>query len=64
MDFPRGQSLTFCILQSSNSPGWMVFQQRKFGTVDFYRNWEDYKNGFGSFEGDFWAGLENVHQVS
>ena len=42
----------------------MVFQQRKFGTVDFYRNWEDYKNGFGSFEGDFWAGLENVHQVS
>ena len=42
--------------------GWLVIQRRiENGTVDFYRNWADYVQGFGDLEGEFWYGLENIH---
>ncbi|XP_055528755.1 microfibril-associated glycoprotein 4-like [Wyeomyia smithii] len=41
--------------------GWMVVQNRFNGSENFYRNWTDYKNGFGSWEGEFWYGLDRIH---
>ena len=42
--------------------GWLVIQRRiENGTVDFYRFWNDYVQGFGDLEGEFWYGLENIH---
>lgn len=34
-------------------PGWTVIQQRLNGDEDFYKNWADYKNGFGNLNGEF-----------
>lgn len=45
-------------------PGWIVIQQRINGEENFYRNWEDYKNGFGQFTGDFFLGLEKIHRLT
>ncbi|GFO17690.1 fibrinogen c domain-containing protein 1 [Plakobranchus ocellatus] len=44
--------------------GWIVFQRRAKGDVDFYRDWTSYRNGFGSLTGDFWLGNEAVHQLT
>ena len=33
-----------------------VFQRRFSGDVNFTRNWEEYKQGFGDLDGDFWLG--------
>ena len=46
---------------TSDGGKWMVIQRRINGSVDFYRNWTDYVNGFGNLEGEFWYGLENIH---
>ena len=33
-----------------------VFQRRFDGTESFNRNWNDYAQGFGTTDGEFWLG--------
>ena len=40
--------------------GWTVFQSRRDGSEDFYRNWADYVAGFGQLKGEHWLGLEKL----
>ncbi|XP_053387401.1 microfibril-associated glycoprotein 4-like isoform X1 [Mercenaria mercenaria] len=53
----------FCDMKTDNG-GWTVFQYRFNGSVDFYRNFKEYENGFGNFETEFWLGLKSVQEMA
>ncbi|XP_062135604.1 angiopoietin-related protein 7-like isoform X2 [Drosophila sulfurigaster albostrigata] len=45
-------------------PGWIVILQNINGKESFFRDWATYSAGFGSFSGDFFLGLEKIHQLT
>lgn len=44
--------------------GWTVVQRRFDGSENFYRDWSAYRDGFGNLKGEFFMGLEKLHQMT
>lgn len=52
----------YCIM--SGNKKWTVIQKRYDGSVDFYRTWSEYSNGFGRVDKEHWLGNENIYRLS
>ncbi|KAM5238539.1 angiopoietin-related protein 6 [Ctenodactylus gundi] len=50
--------------QQLEGGGWTVIQRRQDGSVNFFTTWQQYKGGFGRPDGEYWLGLEPVHQLT
>ncbi|KAI2656687.1 Microfibril-associated glycoprotein 4 [Labeo rohita] len=62
-----GPQQVYCEMVSGgkNDQGhWTVFLRRMDGEVNFFRPWESYKWGFGNKKGEYWLGLEFLHQLT
>lgn len=58
----RSPVSVYCLFEGNGA--WTVFQRRFNGSVDFYRNWDAYKNGFGTTSGEYWLGNEVIHALT
>ncbi|KAM4888994.1 angiopoietin-related protein 6 [Thomomys bottae] len=50
--------------QQLEGGGWTVIQRRQDGSVNFFTTWQHYKVGFGRPDGEYWLGLEPIHQLT
>ncbi|PIK37566.1 fibrinogen-like protein A [Apostichopus japonicus] len=59
---PSGSPEPFQVYCNNSIDGgsWTVIQRRLDGSVDFYRTWNEYKQGFGFPERDFWLGNDKL----
>ncbi|XP_076072706.1 uncharacterized protein LOC143044534 isoform X1 [Mytilus galloprovincialis] len=65
--FPNSSSSSgysvYCDFETDNG-NWTVFQRRINGTTDFFRGWEEYENGFGNLEAEFWLGNRKINELT
>ncbi|XP_071837345.1 fibrinogen-like protein A isoform X2 [Apostichopus japonicus] len=59
---PVGAKEPFEVLcnNSIDEGRWTVLQRRMDGSIDFYRYWDEYKNGFGFLNTEFWLGNDKI----
>ena len=49
---------------NTDGGGWTVIHRRIDGTINFNRNWNDYKFGFGNIAAEYFIGLDKLHEIT
>ncbi|XP_076071153.1 uncharacterized protein LOC143042628 isoform X2 [Mytilus galloprovincialis] len=63
--YPKGDirsKRVYCMIL--NGRKWTVIQRRVDGSVEFERTWNEYKEGFGNVNTEYWLGNEYIHSIT
>uniref|UniRef100_A0A3Q3Q299 Fibrinogen C-terminal domain-containing protein n=1 Tax=Monopterus albus TaxID=43700 RepID=A0A3Q3Q299_MONAL len=55
--------MVYCDM-ATDGGGWTVIQRRVDGSVNFFRGWEAYRDGFGLTTGEHWLGLQRIYSLT
>ncbi|XP_078106024.1 fibrinogen C domain-containing protein 1-like [Sander vitreus] len=55
--------MVYCDM-STDGGGWTVIQRREDGSVNFFRDWKAYRDGFGKNSGEHWLGLQRIYSLT
>uniref|UniRef100_A0A8C2WN06 Fibrinogen C-terminal domain-containing protein n=1 Tax=Cyclopterus lumpus TaxID=8103 RepID=A0A8C2WN06_CYCLU len=55
--------MVYCDM-STDGGGWTVIQRREDGSVNFFRDWQAYRDGFGRTTGEHWLGLQRMYSLT
>ncbi|XP_048255264.1 fibrinogen C domain-containing protein 1-A-like [Haliotis rufescens] len=61
---PRPYGTPFQVHCKMKYGGRTSVQKQVSGDIDFYRTWQEYRDGFGTPGGDHWLGLEKMKAIS
>jgi len=62
-DFQESGVSVSCDMETAGG-GWIVMLKRFDGSQDFMKNWQEYEDGFGSLQSEFWLGLQLAHNLT
>ncbi|XP_056390704.1 microfibril-associated glycoprotein 4-like [Hyla sarda] len=64
--YPQGEQRPLPVYCDMTTDGvvWTVFQKRMDGSMRFDQSWQNYVNGFGNADGEYWLGLKNIYRLT
>ncbi|XP_062599846.1 ryncolin-1-like [Saccostrea cucullata] len=54
----------YCDMKTDGGGGHLTFQKRQDGDLDFYRTWNEYKEGFGNASKNYWLGNDAIYELT